>query len=162
MTVRSLLPPAVPDLAAAPCGARPGSCIARLMETLLRARGLRPTRQRAALAALIYGQGHRHLTAEALHAEALAAGVDVSLATVYNTLRQFSDEGFLRQIPVDGAKIFFDTNVSDHQHFLVEETGEIIDIAGPVDITQTPELPPGMEVLRRDVIIRLRRKKARH
>ena len=89
----------------------------------LSATGLRPTRQRLALAALLFNGSDRHVTAEGLFDEAIAAQLSVSLATVYNTLHQFTAAGLLREIAVDGAKVYFDTNVSEHHHFLNEEIG---------------------------------------
>jgi Fur family transcriptional regulator, iron response regulator len=73
-------------------------------ETRLRTAGLRPTRQRVALARLLFGQCDRHVTAEQLHKEALDADVRVSLATVYNTLHQFTDAGLLREVVVEAGR----------------------------------------------------------
>ncbi|MEZ5841659.1 MAG: Fur family transcriptional regulator [Hyphomicrobiales bacterium] len=125
---------------------------------MLRKAGLRPTRQRIALAELLFGAGHRHLTAEMLHEDAMRESVAVSLATIYNTLHQFTAAGFLREVIVDGSKTYFDTNVSAHHHFFVEDTGEIIDVPGddPV-LTKLPAAPAGMKVSRVDVIVRVRR-----
>lgn len=125
----------------------------------LRTSGLRPTKQRIALAQLLYAKGDRHLTAENLHEEAVHIGFPVSLATVYNTLHQFTDAGMLRVLGVESAKTYFDTNVSDHHHFMIEETSEIIDIeASNMAINGLPEAPDGYEVSHVDVVIRLRKK----
>src|SRR6188474_2076701 len=94
----------------------------------LREVGLRPTRQRMALGWILFAKGDRHLTAEMLYEEATRAKVPVSLATVYNTLHQFTDVGLLRQIAVDGSKTYFDTNVTDHHHFFLEEDDSLLDI----------------------------------
>ena len=126
----------------------------------LRNAGLRPTRQRVALAAILFGHGHRHIAAEGLHEEAVAANVPVSLATVYNTLHQFTEAGLLRQVAIDGARTYFDTNVSDHHHFFVEGENRLIDVEGPIIIGDIPEPPPGMEVVSVEVIVRVRRKPA--
>lgn len=122
--------------------------------------GLRPTRQRVALAALLVGDGQdRHVTAEGLHAAAQAAGDGVSLATVYNTLRAFCDAGLIHEITVDGSRSYFDTRMDDHPHFYWEETAELTDApAGELQIARLPEAPEGAEVARVDVVIRLRRK----
>ncbi len=130
-------------------------------ETALRLRGaeLRPTRQRVALANLLYAKGDRHLTAEDLHEEALGAGVPCSLATVYNTLHQFTEAGLLRVLSLETAKTYFDTNVSDHHHFVIEGSNEVLDIpVGNISVTDLPEAPEGMEIAHVDVVIRLRRK----
>lgn len=128
-------------------------------EVKLRRSGLRPTRQRVALANLLFAKGDRHLTVEELHEEALAANVPVSLATVYNTLHQFTEAGLIRVLAVESAKTYFDTNVSDHHHFFVEGENEVLDIPiSNIEIGNIPEPPEGMEVAHIDVIIRLRPK----
>lgn len=120
---------------------------------------LRPTRQRLALSALIFGRGDRHMAAEDLHREALDDGIKVSLATVYNTLHQFNEAGLLRVLAVEGSRTYFDTNTSDHHHFFIEDTNEVIDVpVNGVHIGQLPEPPEGMEIANVDVIVRLRRK----
>jgi Fur family iron response transcriptional regulator len=123
--------------------------------------GLRPTRQRIALADLLFAKGDRHLSAEELHEEAIAAGVPVSLATVYNALHQFTDAGLLRILAVEGAKTYFDTNTSDHHHFFIEGENRIFDImSGPVRITDLPDPPEGMEIVNVDIVVRLRPKRS--
>src|SRR5436309_8351857 len=94
----------------------------------LRRVGLRPTRQRMALANILFGSGDRHITAEQLHAEAVAARVPVSLATVYNTLNQFTGAGLLREVAIEGDRTYFDTNTSNHYHYYVEREGRLLDI----------------------------------
>ncbi|HUF86485.1 MAG TPA: Fur family transcriptional regulator [Thermohalobaculum sp.] len=122
--------------------------------------GLRPTRQRVALARLLVGDGkNRHITAESLFEAARAAGVQVSLATVYNTLRSFTDAGLLTEIPLEGTRTHFDTNVSDHPHFFWEEEGRLTD--APHDelrFERLPSPPEGAEITKVDVVIRLRRR----
>jgi len=123
----------------------------------VRGAGLRPTRQRVALAELLFAQGDRHLTAEQLHEEALAAGVPVSLATVYNSLHQFTEVGLLRILAVEGSKTYFDTNTSDHHHFFIEGENRVFDIPeAPVRITNLPAPPEGMEIVNVDIVVRLR------
>jgi Fur family iron response transcriptional regulator len=120
--------------------------------------GLRPTRQRLALGELLFRGRDRHVTAERLYDEALAANLSVSLATVYNTLHQFTDAGLLREIAVDGARIYFDTNVGEHHHFLIEEDGELHDIPGSnMAVANLPAPPSGLRIDRVDVVVRLRR-----
>lgn len=131
------------------------------IETRLRDCGLRPTRQRVALADLLFAKGDRHLTVEELHEEAIVAGVPVSLATVYNTLHQFTEAGMIRVLAVEGARTYFDTNISDHHHFFVEGRNEVLDIPiSNLAIGNLPEAPEGMEIAHVDVIIRLREKKS--
>ncbi len=126
----------------------------------LRGAGLRPTRQRVALAKLLFGAGCRHVSAETLHAEALSGGERVSLATVYNTLHQFRRAGFVRELAVGGGKTYFDTNTSNHNHFFIEEKSELVDIDGcQVRVSGLPEPPEGMEIGHIDVVARLIPKK---
>lgn len=129
------------------------------VQDMLRSAGLRPTRQRVALAELLYSRGNRHVSAELLHEEAEAANVPVSLATVYNTLHQFTEAGLLREVAVEGTKTYFDTNTDDHHHFFIEGDNKVIDIPGSgVAMARLPQAPEGMEIVRVDVVIRLRRK----
>ena len=124
----------------------------------LKAAGLRPTRQRLALAGLLFRQTDRHVSAEALHDEAIADGVRVSLATVYNTLHQFTEAGLLRQVVVEPARSYVDTNTGDHQHFYSEDDGSLIDIPGEsIAVSGVPAPPEGTQVERVDVVIRIRR-----
>lgn len=122
--------------------------------------GLRPTRQRLALAALLVGDGqNRHVSAESLFQAANKTGEVVSLATVYNTLRAFSDAGLLREINVNGAKSYFDTRIDDHPHFFWEDSEKLTDApAQDLEIARLPDAPQGTEVAKVDVVIRLRRK----
>ena len=123
----------------------------------LKAAGLRPTRQRMALARLLFEGPRRHVTADDLHAEAQGANVRVSLATVYNTLHQFTKVGLLREVAVDPGRSYFDTNTSDHHHYYFESTGRLMDIASAsISLKVLPEPPKGSRVSRIDVIVRLR------
>ena len=124
----------------------------------LRLAGLRPTRQRLSLALMLFGAGDRHVSAESLHQEALVAGIDVSLATVYNTLNQFKSAGLLREVALEGDRNFFDTNTSNHFHYYLEDTGSLVDIGTEfLEVKGLPELPAGMEIGRIDIIVRLRK-----
>jgi len=135
----------------------------KVLENQLRALGLRPTKQRLALASMIFSGNDRHLCAEELYEEALDSQLDVSLATIYNTLRQFTDVGLLRVIAIEGSRTWFDTNTSDHHHFYDDYANEIIDIpAETADkplITNLPTPPEGMEISHIDMIIRIRPKR---
>ncbi|MBI1260148.1 MAG: transcriptional repressor [Rhizobiales bacterium] len=124
--------------------------------TRLREAGLRPTRQRLALGRMLFEGGDRHVTAEALHEEAQKAGVSVSLATVYNTLHQFTEADLLREVVVDSSRTYFDTNIDDHHHFFIENDGALMDIAGDeITIANLPKAPDGTDIARVDVIVRL-------
>jgi Fur family transcriptional regulator, iron response regulator len=122
----------------------------------LRAAGLRPTRQRLGLARLLLGKGDRHVTAEQLHAEAAAGAIPVSLATIYNTLHQFTEAGLLREVVVEPGRSYFDTNTADHHHFFCETNGLLQDIpAQAITVSGLPVAPEGTEIRRVDVIVRV-------
>jgi len=124
----------------------------------LRDAGLRPTRQRLALARLLLSGGGRHVTAEALHASAISAGIKVSLATVYNNLHQFTTAGLLREVVVDSGITYFDTNTTEHHHMYYESEGLLEDAGSDFVIeTKLPELPEGVRVKCVDVVIRVER-----
>ncbi len=152
----------LPPISATP--ARPGGetlagCPVHALRDRLAVAGLRPTRQRVALGWLLFGKGHRHVTAERLYDEATAGRVNLSMATVYNTLHQFTQAGLLREIALDGSKTWFDTNTTRHHHFLIEGENELVDIPGNmVEIARLPPLPDGLEIIEVDVVVRVRRK----
>ncbi|CAN7530003.1 Fur family iron response transcriptional regulator [Bosea sp. BE125] len=136
----------------------PASCPISAVKARLRTAGLRPTRQRMALGWLLFAKGDRHVSAEMLYEEAIRAREPLSLATVYNTLRQFSEAGLLRQVSVSGPKTFFDTNVSEHHHFYNEDDETVVDIPGStIQVAGLPQAPEGMEISSVEVIVRLRR-----
>jgi Fur family iron response transcriptional regulator len=128
-------------------------------QVLLRQAGLRPTRQRLLLGWILFAKGDRHVTAEMLHVEAARAKLPVSLATVYNTLHQFTEAGLLRQIGVSGPRAFFDTNPTAHHHFLIEGEDALMDIpeTDAVLVENVPQVPDGFEIANIDVVVRLRR-----
>lgn len=123
---------------------------------ILRQAGLRPTRQRMALGRLLFEGEDRHVTAEQLHLEVTHLGERVSLATVYNTLHQFRSAGLLRELAIEGSKAYFDTNTSNHNHFLLESSGELMDIpADCIRVEGLPSPPEGMKITHVDVVVRL-------
>jgi Fur family iron response transcriptional regulator len=127
---------------------------------MLRSAGLRLTRQRRTLGRILFGEGDRHITAEMLYAEATKAKVPVSLTTVHNMLNRLTEVGLLRQIAVDGSKTYFDTNASQHHHFFVEGENNLEDIPdADVVVGRAPIPPDGYEIVRIDVVVRLRRKR---
>ncbi len=127
--------------------------------SLLERYGLRATRQRLGLARLLFGQGDRHLTADALASEARDARMPASLATVYNVLNLFAEVGLVRSLAIEGSKTFFDTNTSDHSHFYFEDTGAVCDIGpGRIKIGDPIDPPEGYEIAKIDIVVRLRPK----
>ena len=126
----------------------------------LRTVGLRPTRQRLALAKLLFNNCDRHISAEQLHGEALEHNIRVSLATVYNTLHQFTEVGLLREISVDSGRSYFDTNTTAHHHFYMEGSHELVDIPDQhLMLQKMPDVPDGYEIARVDMVVRLRKKR---
>ena len=122
----------------------------------LRAAGLRPTRQRLALARLLFDGSNRHVSAEQLHGMALDHDIRVSLATVYNTLHQFTEAGLMREVVVDSGRSYFDTNVTNHHHFYFENSGQLSDIPGEdIRFSGIPDAPAGHQVSRIDVVVRV-------
>lgn len=139
-----------------PCSKRSMAGTCHDVETLLRGIGLRPTRQRILLGSILFAKGNRHVTAEMLYREATEAKAGVSLATVYNTLHQFTEAGLLRRVAVDGPVTYFDTNLLHHHHFLVPGGSLLSDIAdADVIVSELPIPPEGYEVARIDVLVRL-------
>jgi Fur family iron response transcriptional regulator len=128
--------------------------------SLLEQYGLRATRQRLGLARLLLSKGNRHVTADTLAAEANALKMQASLATVYNVLNLFAEVGIVRGLPIESTKTVFDTNTTDHSHFYYEDTGQIEDIPlQGMEIAGKVVPPDGYEIVRVDVVVRLRRKK---
>lgn len=141
--------------------ARPVPSRRPCLTAVLRMAGLRPTRQRVALAELLFSGSHRHVSAEQLHAEALDNRVNVSLATIYNSLHQFREAGLLREVAVDASRSYFDTDTSDHHHFYLEDEQRVIDIpASAIVIQNLPEPPRGMHITHVDVVVRVRKARA--
>ncbi len=129
----------------------------------LRKAGLRPTQQRIALARLLLDGCDRHVTAEELHGEAQKVGIDISLATIYNTLNQFTESGLLQAVVVEAGRSYFDTNTDYHHHFFHEDTRRLEDIpAHEVSLAELPQVPPGTEMQRVDVIVRVARPDRSH
>ena len=128
------------------------------LTAVLRMAGLRPTRQRVALAELLFGGPHRHVSAEQLHDEASIAKVNVSLATIYNSLHQFREAGLLREVAIDASRSYFDTDTSDHHHFYLEDEQRVIDIpSSSIVIQNLPEPPKGMDITHVDVVVRVKK-----
>ena len=135
------------------------TAIVKQETTWLTDAGLRPTRQRLALANLLVGDGqHRHVTAETLYSAVKESDESVSLATIYNTLKVFSDAGLIREILVDGSKSYFDTRIDDHPHFYWEDESKLTDAPkDQLEISSLPKAPSGTKVSKVDVVIRLRK-----
>lgn len=127
------------------------------MASMLRQAGLRPTRQRILLASLLFGAEKCHVNAEALAAKIAQAGEHMATATIYNCLHQFETAGLLQRVPSGDDAIMFDTNVTHHHHFLIADTGELIDIPATDFKTELPQAPDGYEVESVDLVVKLRK-----
>ena len=127
----------------------------------LRAAGLRPTRQRLAIAGLLLHGEHRHISAEGLLTEAKAAGVPVSQATIYNILRQFADAGLIREVLVESGRTWFDTRTSAHVHLFNESSGAITDIdcdPHALGLTDLLDLPADVRISELSIVVRVKQK----
>ena len=134
-------------------------CVSRDVGLKLRKAGLRCTRQRIELGRLLFAKGDRHFTADLLHEEARHNRIPVSLATVYNTLQLFMNVGLVRRLATGGPKTWFDTNVLEHHHLVLEDENRIIDIPpGYLSIQQLPPIPEDTEIDRIDIVVQLKRR----
>lgn len=131
------------------------------IETLaekLRASGIGATRQRLRIAQALL-EAPRHRSADQVLAEVNRERPPVSKATVYNTLRLFTDHGLLREVIIDPNRVFYDSTTQPHHHFYNPGTGELIDIpATQLAVSGLPPAPPGTEPSEVEVIIRLRQR----
>ena len=143
------------------CWVKEDRCPTRELAVRLRAAGLRPTRPRIELARLLFAEGNRHVTAEILQADAEFANINVSQATVYNTLQQFTDAGLMRRLASDGPKTWFDTNVTEHHHFYNEDEASIVDVPeGQIKLLSLPEVPDDLEIVRVEVVVKVRNRRS--
>lgn len=118
--------------------------------------GVKPTRQRLAIARVMFAR-HQHLSADQVLALANREGGELSKATVYNTLKLFVGKGLIREVIVDPHKVFYDSNIGPHHHLYDIQTGEIIDIdAAEITVAGLPPLPEGKVAEGVDVIVRIR------
>lgn len=129
---------------------------------MLREVGLRPTRQRMALARLLLSGEPRHVTAEELLAEARAHGVTVAQTTIYNVLHQFQQAGLIREVLVESGRAWYDTRTSPHMHVYHEDSGQVQDLDQDpfgLDLLNRLNLPDDVEVTGLDIVLRVRSKK---
>lgn len=123
----------------------------------LRAAGIGPTSQRLRIAEVLLGRPC-HLSADQVLAHVNREGAFVSKATVYNTLRLFSEHGLVREIVVDPNRVFYDSSTTAHHHFYNVDTGELSDIpAENVKVSGLPQAPAGTRADRVEVVVRVRR-----
>ena len=118
--------------------------------------GIRPTKQRRILAKILFEKGNRHISAEELYSEVRKQDRQISMATVYNTLKQFTTLGLIREIVVDKSKSLYDTNNKNHYHLYIEDEGKIIDIPTKNINLDIPSIPACLQLHNIDIIVRIR------
>ena len=118
--------------------------------------GIRATKQRRVLAKLIFDKGKRHISAENLFDEVKKEERKISMATVYNTLKQFTSLGLIREIVVDQNKSLYCNNNQSHYHLYIEDEGKVIDIPTKNIDLDIPSIPACLQLHDIDVIVRIR------
>ena len=118
--------------------------------------GIRATKQRRVLAKLIFDKGKRHISAENLFDEVKREERKISMATVYNTLKQFTSLGLIREIVVDQNKSLYCNNNQSHYHLYIEDEGKVIDIPTKNIDLDIPSIPACLQLHNIDVIVRIR------
>ena len=124
----------------------------------LRASGLRPTRQRIALCRILFDRKETfHFTIEKLKKIIeKSSKKKISLATIYNTVHTFKEKGYLKEIPLKGNKIFFDTNTKHHHHFYDETMSQLVDIENKnISINYLPKTPHGKKIKSVEVLVKI-------
>ena len=118
--------------------------------------GIRATKQRRVLAKLIFDKGKRHISAENLFDEVKKEERKISMATIYNTLKQFTSLGLIREIVVDQNKSLYCNNNQSHYHLYIEDEGKVIDIPTQNIDLDIPSIPACLKLHDIDVIVRIR------
>ena len=130
--------------------------------TKLSANGIRPTKQRMILAKLLFEKGKRHISAEDLFDEVRNEDRKIALATIYNTLKQFTSLGLIREIVVDQNKSLYCTNKESHYHLYIEDENKVIDIPTKNVDLNIPSIPACLKLHDVDVIVRIRTLKEKY
>ena len=118
--------------------------------------GIVPTKQRRILAKIMFQKGNRHISAENLFDEVKKQDRKISMATIYNTLKQFTNLGLIREIVVDKNKSLYDTNNRPHYHLYIEDEGKIHDIPTDNINIDLPSVPACLTIHNIDIIVRVR------
>ena len=124
----------------------------------LRSAGLKPNKQRLLISKLLFGRKETfHFTVENL-AKMIKKNLKtkISLATIYNTVNAFKKKGYLKEVPLEGNKTYFDTNISSHHHFYDEDTEKLIDINNEkISVRNIPDFPLGKSIKGVEITIRI-------
>ena len=118
--------------------------------------GIRPTKQRRILAKIIFDKGTRHISADNLFDEVKKEDRKISMATIYNTLKQFTSMGIIREVVVDQNKSLYCNNTQSHYHLYIEDEGKIVDIPTKNIDLNIPSMPACLQLHKIDVIVRIR------
>ena len=118
--------------------------------------GIRPTKQRRVLAKILFEKGNRHVSADELFHDVKKEDRKISMATVYNTLKQFTNLGLVREVVVDQNKSLYCTNHKSHYHLYIEDEGKIVDIPTKNIDLNIPSIPACLQLYNIDVIVRIR------
>ena len=127
-------------------------------ENIYRDLNVTPTKQRLDLAKLIFAK-KQHFTASDLISLANKNGLNISMATVYNTLSLLEDKGMLKTINIDNELKFYDTNMENHHHLYNTTMSTLTDIAHDrVSFAELPELPKTLEIESTELLIKVKNK----
>tara|TARA_Y100000590_G_C15559402_1_gene954124 strand:- start:245 stop:691 length:447 start_codon:yes stop_codon:yes gene_type:complete len=118
--------------------------------------GIRPTKQRRILAKILFDKGNRHVSAEELFYDVKKEDRKISMATVYNTLKQFTSLGLIKEVVVDQNKSLYCTNNKSHYHLYIEDEGKIVDIPTKNVNLDIPSIPACLQLHNIDIIVRIR------
>ena len=118
--------------------------------------GIRPTKQRRVLAKILFEKGNRHVSADELFHDVKKEDRKISMATVYNTLKQFTSLGLVREVVVDQNKSLYCTNHKSHYHLYIEDEDKIVDIPTKNIDLNIPSIPACLQLHNIDVIVRIR------
>ena len=124
----------------------------------LRSSGLRPTKQRLTICKVLFDRKDTfHFTIDSLKKKIEKnSKTKISLATVYNTVNAFKNNGYLKEISLQGNKTFFDTNSTCHHHFYDQSTGELMDIKNDeIYLSKIPSIPKGKKIKEIEVTVNI-------
>ena len=125
------------------------------IKQFLRSNSLRPTKQRIVIAGYLFDGTDKHVTAESLSTELAKRKHIISLATIYNTLHDFYENGLLKKLTLSADRVYFDTNTDDHHHFYSEKEQFLIDINKNIRVNGLPKTAKNKKINKIEVIVHL-------
>ena len=130
-----------------------------MIETKLKKFGIKITKQRMEIASILFDGEFKHFSADDLYNLTEKKNLQISLATIYNTLKEFSNLGLIKEIIIDPNRIWYDTCVKNHYHFYNSATNKLIDIPeAQIKVSKLPSIPKGHKIEQMNVVIHLQRK----